>query len=149
MPLESASGNGLVQESKAKFAQWLAKRFITEENSGKSLGQAAADMITSIIIAAAIFILYCIGLALICRILRRIFREMHSSESPAARAIDRTLGAIVAVALGLLFILLVLAIMRSIGKAVPTVDEFFRLSPVCGYFYENNPIGLIFTRIFG
>ncbi len=149
MPLESASGNGLVQESKAKFAQWLAKRFITEENGGKSLSQAAADMITSIIVAAIAFILYCIALAIICRILRKIFKEMHSSENPTARAIDRTLGAIVAVALGLLFILLVLAIMRSIGKAVPSVDEFFRQSPVCGFFYGHNPIGSIFARIFG
>ena len=66
MPLESANGRGLVDASKGQLALWLAKRFITKENAGQSLSDAAASMFTSIIVSVIAFIVYCILLTLLC-----------------------------------------------------------------------------------
>lgn len=149
MPLEHAEGSGLVSASKGRLALWLAKRFITKENSGMSLSEAAANMFTSIIVAVIAFIVYCLLLTLICWALRKVFKRLHDSDSSAVRAADRILGALLAAALALLFILLVLGILHTVGKIAPPMDEYLRNSPVCGFLYSHNPIGTIFARIFG
>ncbi len=141
------AGDGFVEQSKAKFANWLAGRFI--EKDGQTLADACAKMLTSIIVSVIAFILYCIVLALLCWLLRKIFKNMHDSDSGAVRIIDRTLGAIVATGLALLFILLVLAILHALAKTIPTVHEYLSSSKVCGFFYEHNPISTVFQSIFG
>ncbi|MBD5092243.1 MAG: hypothetical protein HDT36_02535 [Clostridiales bacterium] len=149
MPLESANGRGLVDASKGRLALWLAERFINEDNAGQSLSEAAANMFTSIIVAIISFIVYCILLTLLCFVLRRIFKHLHESDSSVVRTLDRVLGALLAMTLALLFILLVLGILHTMGRIMPTIDEYLKNSVVCGYLYEHNPIGLIFARIFG
>ena len=74
---------------------------------------------------------------------------MHTSESGALKAIDRTFGAIVSTAFALVFILVVLAILNTLKDKLPTVDEALSSSTVCGYFYQNNPVAKLFTEIFG
>lgn len=147
--LEDAGGHELVDASKAKLAAWLAERFITKENEGTSLSQAAASMFTSIIVAVVAFIIYCIALAILFFIIRRSLKSAHSSENATVRVIDRTAGALLYAALGILFMLLVLAIFHTVGKAAPSLDTYLKQSAVCGYLYEHNPIGVIFARIFG
>ena len=149
VPLEDAYGHGLVDKSKGQLAVWLAERFITKKNSGQTLKEAAANMFTSIIVAVISFIVYCILLTLLCFVLRRIFKHLHESDSSVVRTLDRVLGALLAMTLALLFILLVLGILHTMGRIMPTIDEYLKNSVVCGYLYEHNPIGLIFARIFG
>ena len=149
MPLESANGSGLVDASKGRLALWLAERFITKENQGQSLSEAAASMFTSIIVAIIAFIVYCILLTIVCFALRKLFKHLHEADSSVVRTLDRVLGALLAMTLALLFILLVLGILHTMGRIMPTMDEYLKNSVVCGYLYEHNPIGLIFAKIFG
>lgn len=149
MPLESANGHGLVDASKGQLALWLAQRFITKENAGQSLSEAAASMFTSIIVAVIAFIVYCILLSLLCFVLRKLFKQFHESDSSVVRTVDRVLGALLAMTLALLFILLILGILHTMGRIMPSVDGYLKNSVVCGYLYEHNPIGTIFARIFG
>lgn len=130
-----------------KIADWLAGNFITE--NGQTLGGVAADVITSLVAAAALFLGYCIGFGIIAYIIRRITRKMHSSESATVKALDRVFGAIVAAALALVFILVVLAILAPLSDKIPTVHEYLINSPVCGFFYTNNPVAKVFAKIFG
>lgn len=143
--LEDAAGHGLVDNAKGKLAVWLADRFITED--GQVLSEQAANMLTSIILFVILFIVYCILLGILCYILRKIFKKMHKSDNTAVRVVDRVLGAILSVALTMVFVLLVLAILHAIR--IPSVHDYLTNSPVCGYLYEHNPIGNVFSRIFG
>lgn len=145
--LEDASGSGLVDSAKGKLAVWLAERFITED--GQTLGRASAEMLTSIILSVALFVIYCILLGIICWILRKIFKNMHRSESSAVRIVDRVLGAVVSAGLAFVFILLVLAILHALARVIPTVHEYLQSSVICGFFYQNNPISNVFSSIFG
>lgn len=145
--LEDAGGSGLVDRSKGKLAVWLAQRFITKD--GQTLGGACASMITSIIVSVCLFIIYCIALGVICRLLRNVFKGMHSSDNTAIRVLDRALGAVLSTGLALIFIMLVFAILHTLASKLPTVHTYLLNSPVCGLLYENNPIGTLLARIFG
>lgn len=145
--LEEASGTGLVDGAKGKLAVWLATRFITED--GQTLGRATADVITSLIVSVVMFIVYCIALGLICWILRKIFKGLHTSGSTAVRIIDRVLGAIVSAGLAMVFLLVALAILHALARVIPSAHEYLINSPVCGFLYQNNPISNIFGSIFG
>lgn len=147
--LEDAGGSGLVDRSKAKFANWLAKRFITEENQGQTLGEAAANMLTTIIVAVIAFIVYCILLGILCWILRKLLKPLHDSDNGAVRIVDRTLGAVVAAGLAFIFLLLALAILHTFANKIPVLEDHLTSSPVCGFFYEHNPISDVFAAIFG
>jgi len=145
--LENSMGDGLTSSLKGKFALWLAKTFITDD--GQTVGGVAGTFVSDIIVAVVMFVVYCIALGLVCWLLRKIFAKMHTSESGALKAIDRTLGAIVSTAFALVFILVVLAILNALKDKLPTVDEALSSSTVCGYFYQNNPVAKLFTEIFG
>lgn len=147
VPLQDASGSGLVDSAKGKLALWLAERFITED--GQTLGRASAEMLTSLIVSVVLFILYCILLGIICWILRKIFKGMHKSESTAIRVVDRVLGAVLSTGLAFIFLLLVLAILHAFAHVSPAMHEYLMNSPVCGFFYNNNPISNVFGSIFG
>lgn len=145
--LEKSMGDGLTSSIKGKFALWLAKTFITDD--GQTLGGVAGTFVSDIIVAVIMFVVYCVALGLICWLIRKIFAKMHTSESNALKAIDRTFGAIVSTAFALVFILVVLAILNTLKDKLPTVDEALSSSTVCGYFYQNNPVAKLFTEIFG
>ena len=145
--LENSMGDGLTSSLKGKFALWLAKTFITDD--GQTVGGVAGTFVSDIIVAVIMFVVYCVALGLICWLLRKIFAKMHTSESGALKAIDRTFGAIVSTAFALVFILVVLAILNALKDKLPTVDEALSSSTVCGYFYQNNPVAKLFTEIFG
>lgn len=147
VPLEDAGGSGLVDSAKGKLAVWLANRFVTED--GQTLGKASADMLTSLILAVVLFILYCIALGIICFILRKVLKGAHRSESTAVRVADRVLGAILSTGLAFIFLLLALAILHALANVAPTMHDYLLNSPVCGFFYEHNPISNVFGRIFG
>jgi len=147
--VEDAADNKLVNKGKAHFASWVAERFITDENQGSTLAESAATMLTTLIMSIVMFIVYCLSLGIICFFIRRIFKSMHRSDSAAAQAIDRILGAVVAVGLALIFIMLVLAILHTFANKIPSMHEYLAGSPVFGKLYEANPMGKVLTTIFG
>lgn len=146
-PLESSMGSDFTSSIKGKFAVWLAKTFITDD--GQTIGGVAGTFVSDIIVAVIMFVVYCLALWLICWLLRKIFAKMHTSESKALVAIDRTFGGIISTAFAFVFILLVLAILNELKDKIPTVDQALSSSTVCGYFYVNNPVAKLFTKIFG
>lgn len=135
--------NGL----KGRFANWLCERFMKPDMYGTSIASIGSGMITSVIIFAIAFIVYCIALGIICAIIRKITGGMHTSESSVAKLFDRLIGAIISAALGFVFLLVVLAILKSINIGV--VTDFINGSTVCKYFFDNNPISQVFAKIFG
>lgn len=141
--LGTALGDGI----KAKFANWLAERFITED--GQTIGGVAGNFISDIIVSVIMFIVYCIALGLICWLIRLIFRGMHNSDSDVLRIVDRSLGAVVSVALTLVFVLVVLAIIAKAADENSAVHIYLSNSKICGFFYLNNPITELWTSIFG
>ncbi len=146
-PLEDSMGDGVTGSLKAKFATWLAKTFITDD--GQTIGGVAGTFVSDIIVAVIMFVVYCIALGLICWLLRKIFAKMHTSDSKALVAVDRVFGAVISTAFALIFILLVLAIFAKLKDKIPSVDQALSSSTVCGYFYQNNPVAKLFTKIFG
>ena len=146
-PLESSMGNDLTSSLKGKFAVWLAKTFITDD--GQTIGGVAGTFVSDIIVAVVMFVVYCLALWLVCWLLRKIFSKMHTSDSKALVAVDRTFGAVISVAFAFVFILLALAILNALKDKIPAVDEALSSSTVCGYFYANNPVAKLFTKIFG
>ncbi len=146
-PLENSMGSDITSSLKGKFAVWLAKSFITE--SGQTIGGVAGVFVSDITVAVIMFVVYCAAMGIICWLLRKIFAKMHTSDSKALKAVDRTFGAIVSTAFAFVFILLVLAILNTLKDKLPTVDEALTSSSVCGYFYANNPVAKLFTEIFG
>lgn len=145
--LEKSMGDGLTSSLKGKFALWLAKKFITDD--GQTIGGVAGAFASDIIVAAIMFVAYCVALHLVCWLLRKVFAKMHTSESGVLKAIDRTFGAIVSTAFALVFILVVLATLNALKDKLPTVDTALSSSTICGYFYQNNPVAKLFTEIFG
>ncbi len=141
VPLSSVDG------FKGWIANFLASKFVTEE--GVSLGKVAADYITNLVVAVSTFILICVALGLICWIIRKIFAGMHTSESVALKSIDRVLGALIAAALTLVFLLVVLAILHIFDSKITVVTDYLKNSSVTGYLYEHNPISTVFSKIFG
>ncbi|MDE6302680.1 MAG: CvpA family protein [Clostridia bacterium] len=146
--LEAAGGNNLVGTVNGKLAAWLAKRFITESGT-QTLGGVGASALMTLLTAVCLFVIYCIALGIICWLLRKAFKNMHSSDNTAVRVIDRTLGAVLSAGLALIFIMLVLAILHTLGSKIPTMHEYLINSPVCGFLYEHNPISIMFAKIFG
>lgn len=132
---------------KGKFANWLAERFMTPENDGVNLASIASGMLTTLIIAICLFIIGCVILGFIRYGLSRLTLKMHDSTSGTVRFVDRLLGAIFSIALALIFILLILAILKSINVAA--INEFINQSSICGVFYNSNPISDVFAKIFG
>lgn len=144
-----AAGDGLAGKAAAKFAAWLAKRFIKSESDSTSLSALAANMFTSIIVLAATFIIYCIILGIICWILSKLFKKMHDSNSTTVKILDRVFGGVVAAGLMLVFLMLVLAILHTLSGTVPKMHEYLSNSTVVKIFYADNPITKAFAAVFG
>lgn len=132
---------------KGKFANFLANKFMTPETEGNSLADIAAGMLTTVIIAAILFVVYIVALGALKFGIKSATKGLHTSEFGLVKLFDRILGTVVSAALALIFILVVLAIFRSINVA--TINDFIRDSSICSYFYDNNPISQLFSRIFG
>lgn len=132
---------------KARLALWLADKFIEED--GQTLGGVAGMFISDLIVAVALFIVYCIVLGLLCWLLRKLFARMRKSDSRVLKAIDRVAGGIVSTAFACVFALLVLAILYALRDKIGSLNEMLENSTICAPFYLNNPIARLFTEIFG
>ncbi len=146
--LDKAAGEGLVDKAKSKLAIVLAQKFVNEENEGVALNSIAATALATLIFDIALFIIYCIVIAVLLSLVRKIFKKMHDSESSGVKLVDRLLGMIVSAAVALLFVWLVLAILRSAAGSTKA-GEYLLNSPVVGVLYKNNPMFSIWNKIFG
>lgn len=147
VPLEESMGSDMASSAKGKLANWLAQQFITE--NGQTIGSVAGVFITDIIVMILMFIVYCIILDLLCKLLRKFFSKLHDSESKVLHIIDRTCGAVISTGFSFVFILVVLAIAFVLRNKLPQLDSMISSSTVCNFFYCNNPIATLFSEIFG
>lgn len=148
--LEDAEGSKLVAKTKAKIAERLARRFVTQENSGKvTLAGYAADALTTLIFDIVLFVVYCIALGLLFFLLRKLFGLMHRSDNIALRVTDRILGAVVATGLALITVLFIFAIIKSATPEGSKVAQFFENTPVAGALYNAQLLSPLLAKIFG
>lgn len=145
---------------KGKIANWLAGKFISPESEAVNPAatvpaeqrQSVADVcvynITALIVAAALFLVLCIAMSIVCSILKGLTKGMHDSSSTAVRVIDKILGGIVGLVLGATFVFLVLAILAAFSDKAPSIVQYINDSTVCKFFYDLNPIGKMFEKIF-
>lgn len=136
-----------VESLKARFALWLADKFIEED--GQTLGAVAGIFVADCIVAVLTYIVFCVALGLLGWVLRKIFKGMRKSESGTLKAIDRIAGCIVSACFALIFALLVLAILYALRDKTGAVNDALLNSPVCGPLYTDNPISVLFKQIFG
>lgn len=143
---------------KGKISNWLAGKFIATDSAAvdpysldaerESVADVCVYNLTALIIAAALFLVLCILLSIVCSILKAMTKNMHDSDSTAVRAVDRVLGGVVGLVLGATFVFLVLAILTAVSDKVPSVVAYINDSTICKFFYDLNPIGLMFAKIF-
>ncbi len=131
---------------KGKIANSLAGSFFTED--GQTVAQMITFRITGFVFLLGLFIAYCIGLGIVFALLRRATERMKYSQSTVVKIIDRTLGGVVSVALGLVFIFFVFAIIAALGNVAPEAADYIINSPVGGFLYGINPVGKVFADVF-
>lgn len=145
--LDDGIDNLSVESVKARFALWLADKFIEED--GQTLGEMGGIFIADCIVAGIVYIFYCVIFGLLGWLLRKIFKNMRKSDNAALKTIDRIAGCIVSAGFACVFALLILAILYALRDKTGVVNEALANSPVCGPLYANNPISVLFKQIFG
>ena len=147
--LENSLGDGIADGVKGKFVLKLANWFIKED--GETLSGLAAEEITTIIVAVVSFIIFCVGFVVIAAILRAAFKKMNESASPSLHWVDKLVGCVTELILTFIFAMTIVAILHSVAPKLnsTTLHDYLNNSIICGYFYNNNPISNIFSKIFG
>ena len=132
---------------KGMIANWLAGLFMAEYGV-QSLAGVCVHNVVSLIVCVALFLVSCIGLRIICSIIKGMTKNMHHSESKPVRIIDRILGGVVGLVTSAVLIMVVLAIIKAVGDKIPIVVDYINQSTVCKFFYDLNPIGTVLADIF-
>lgn len=132
---------------KGKLAAWLAKLLITESGVTSVAGVCVYN-VTSLIMAVALFVVCAIGLSILCTVIKAATKNLHDSDNKAVRILDRIFGGIIGLAVGAVIIFLVLAIFSALSDKAPSIINYIEQSSVCKFFYELNPIGKVFEKIF-
>lgn len=147
---DAPAGNKIVAWVVAK----VAPRFITTDGEEGSPEQTLASQLmgnlTTIIVAAAFFIVCVIVFAIIFAILRHITKRM-AEAAKVGKAIDKILGALIGVVFALMLIWVALAIMQAckgIGKTQEIIDTYITPCKITNFFYKYNYIGQLFEKIF-
>lgn len=133
--------------AKGTFAEFFAEKFHVEE--GTSVAGAAVASVTSVCVAAIIFVIYLVGILLIFFVIRRIAGPMIKATVPGIKALDKLLGALFTTLIGLVFVWVIFAIIASLGDGAAAAKEYLANSAFAGLLYNNNPISTLFTQIFG
>lgn len=113
-----------------------------------SIAKTCVYNLSSLIMAVCLFFILCIGLSVILSLIKMATKGAHKSESGAVRAIDKTLGAIVGLASGAVFVFLILAILTTVADKATIIVSYIEDSTICKFFYDLNPIGKVFAKIF-
>lgn len=132
---------------KGKFASFIAEKFGVED--GETVVGAAVSSITSICVAAIMFLVFVIGITLIFFVIRRIAAPLANATVPGLKLVDRIVGALFSALVGLVFVWIVFAIIAAIGETAAPAQDYLSSSAFAGLLYNNNPITILFTKIFG
>lgn len=132
---------------KGTVANFVAKQFHVEE--GETVAGAAVNSVTSICVAAILFLVFVIGITLVFFVLRHLVAPMAKTTVPGVRAADRVLGGVFSLLIGLVFVWVVFAVIASIGDKAAVAGDYLSASKFAGLFYNNNPVSTLFTQIFG
>lgn len=131
---------------KGKIADWLAGKFISLD--GQSVAEVCVYNLTSLIVFAGLIIACAIVLSIVFAFIRSFTKGMHKSEKKAVRVIDRILGGIAGLVLGATTVFVILAILVSFKDKAPSIITYINESTICKFFYDLNPIGAAFEKIF-
>lgn len=132
---------------KGKLAGWLAKLLITESGI-HSVASVCVYNVTSLIMAIALFVVCAIGLSIVCSVIKGATKGLHDSDNNTIRIIDKVFGGLIGLIVGAVIIFLVLAIFSALSDKTPSIINYIEQSSVCKFFYELNPIGKVFAKIF-
>lgn len=139
---------------KGKIANWLAEKFIAPEDvsnvaePSESVADVCVYNLTSLVIALGLLLVLCIAMSIVCSILRGMTKGMHKNEKRWVSALDRVLGGVVGIVLGATIVFLVLAILAAFSDKAPSIVQYINDSTICKFFYDLNPIGQMFEKIF-
>ena len=112
---------------KGSLAAFIAKSFHVED--GQSVAGAAVASVTNICVAAILLLIFVVGITLVF--------------------VDRVLGALFSLLVGLVFCWVVFAIIDALGDKAIAADEYLRNASLARVLYENNPVASVFCKIFG
>ena len=82
-------------------------------------------------------------------IIRRIAAPLANATVPGLKLVDRIVGALFSALVGLVFVWIVFAIIAAIGETAAPAQDYLSSSAFAGLLYNNNPITILFTKIFG
>lgn len=132
---------------KGSLAAFIAKSFHVED--GQSVAGAAVASVTNICVAAILLLIFVVGITLVFFIVRRLVTPLATSASSAVKVVDRVLGALFSLLVGLVFCWIVFAIIDALGDKAIAADEYLRNASLARVLYENNPVASVFCKIFG
>lgn len=132
---------------KGTVAKFYAERFDVAD--GDTVAGSAVRSITSVCVSAIMFLIFVAAFLIIFLILRLVLKPMSDSPSKGVKAVDKTLGALLRLFIGLVVLWAIIAIVAAIGEKAGVVDEYIHGSVIGGFFYDNNPLTTVFRMIFG
>lgn len=132
---------------KGTMAKFYAERFDVAD--GDTVAGSAVRSVTGICVSVIMFLIYVAAFLIVFLILRLVLKPVSNSDSTAVRAVDKTLGALLRVFIGLVVLWAIIAVVAAIGGKAGVVDEYIRGSVIGGFFYEHNPLTAVFDMIFG
>lgn len=132
---------------KGAFAGFIADKFGVED--GDTVADAAVGSITSVCVAAIMFLVFVIGITVLFFVIRRVAAPLGKATVPGLKAVDKILGAAFNLLIGLVFVWVVFAIIAAIGDVAAPAKDYLSASKFAGLLYNSNPITTLFTRIFG
>ncbi len=155
--LDSLADGKFMDKIKGQIAVRLARRYIRpadaeknfEGTEGQTLAGVAAKAITTLIFDVVLFIVYCIVLGILFKLLRKLFNRLAESDSGAIKFTNKILGAVVGAGLALIAVLFIFAIIKSAVPDGSKVANFFESASFAGELYKNNPMSKVMTKIFG
>lgn len=132
---------------KGGLAGFFAKQFVTEE--GQSVAQFAANGVTSLCVFLIMFVIYIVAFVFIFALLRLFLKPVEDTDVTWLKALDRGLGALFSLLVGLVCIWIVFSIFASVGDKAQSLNDALSNSALGGLLYNNNPVYTIFHKIFG
>ena len=132
---------------KGTIAKFYAERFDVAD--GDTVSGSAVTSATSVCVSAIMFLVFVAAFLIVFLVLRLVLKPVSDSPSKTVRVVDKTLGALLRLFIGLVVLWAIIAIVAAIGEKAGVVNEYISGSAIGGFFYENNPLTTVFTMIFG
>ena len=132
---------------KGTMAKFYAERFDVAD--GDTVAGSAVRSLTGVCVSAVMFLIFVAAFLVLFLVLRILPSPVSNSDPTAVKAVDKTIGAILRLFIGLVIVWAIIPIVAAIGEKAGVVDEYIHGSAIGGFFYENNPLTTVFKMIFG